>query len=340
VYYPTSILAGIGLYHLVIKLKESGSLESSISIKGIEFNSKSLFQCFVALTLLVLCANSAVVRAARKGGVFDSATPPDSIMTDLMWIADNYDTTEVILVLKEGYFPAHGYWAQYLTNANIYVGSLHDLLCGIPSKAIPIVTNVAQPIHGKLQNHKIILVVGKGWGSLYEADPFDLILLEKLHGSVHQVRNCTVDEILAWTSIINTGLPFPERRYVIDSADDWKPVHGSYTRYDGVLGLRVNEGERYMWIEKRLNINVSDYSFALLRASPSGNRIGYVDFYDPENRHIGRWTIDSSEANWTVYVFDISSCLEGQTIGRIAIVISASDYETESLIDYFLFFGI
>jgi hypothetical protein len=269
-----------------------------------------------------------------------------------MWIKEEFGNSPKIIIAPgywpNGVFPAYLGWAMVFLNIDmkssfIYIGQLYDLLTGKPSAPFYGFPSNPLVIQDPQKYHIIILNYADPALNFYTPDPLELLILKDLRPNVYEVDFANVSKITQWcrlwVSINADQLPEGEIGYADSSFMNWTANQGylitSKNEASFVLWKNATEG----WVEvKNLNLNYSIYPYMFLKVNTLGGKIGYVDFYDSQNKLIGRGN-PILISNFTVFLLNLQT-LElpyGDSIFRIAIVFDSVNGSNTFLIDWVLF---
>jgi len=309
----------------------------------------------IALIILVLFP-IVLLEETSTQSLFKESTPPDPLMSDLMWIRQEFGNAPKIIVAKgywpDGVFNAFLGWAIVflkidMKSSFVYIGQLDDLLTGKPSGSFYGFPSNEVVIQDPLKYHIFILNYEDKWLNFYDPNPLEMLILKSLRPNVYEVKEISALEVAQWSKLwksIATGqIPEGHIGYIESSFANWTARFGYITALENGVNFTLWQNATEGWIEARgLEVNYQSYPFILMWANTNGGILNYIDFYNPQNKFMGRWKIGSTTSDWTIFIFDLRNLNlpADESIWRMVIVLSSVKESRSLLIEWIVFMNL
>lgn len=168
--------------------------------------------------------------------LFQPILPPEPLLDDVLWVRDNYADRPKILMVR-GEWPNGPYvsfleWAMYMLDIDqvmsfMYVGTIHDLMAGNPSKGMtrpnPLPSN-PHPVIPDWENYLVLVFANGNFTSLYDPDALERKVLVELRPVLYSLDSSVKSRYRSWMnlweSVVEGRIPGGDVAY-LESSSGW-----------------------------------------------------------------------------------------------------------------------
>lgn len=296
----------------------------------------ALFLCFLCLSPILydlsLKANDRLFQPYTLGNEESQA---------MQWILDNYNMSDLLfLSLPPGWGaneadPDYVRWIVYMlkpyqNNVEIYLGSIFDLINGLPSYQIPNLPAYQGKPSFKWPLDKIIVTISTSYAhTFYKFDDIEKLLFTEVHKNVYQLKGDINSETLKDLAAIYREEFVNKSQLTITSLPSdlvsWHKVGGCINADSSGIhffpnGTKVtSDGEPYMYADFYYDFDLQQEWYMALNLSISGGKFG-VNLWNGSEKTGWLWNLESEK--WQYRLIHLNPLVRnGNTLTRLSIVL-------------------